>query len=85
MEFDIEYDPCDPDAIHLLQQEEIDFVNNIIEGISSEEFMKLLFSSGLLFNRCNVWVTFHGYYDFGYLIKILTAKESPSDIDYLKE
>jgi len=37
-----------------------------------------LISSGIIMNRRNHWITFHGGLDFGYLLKILSNEELPS-------
>ncbi|KAK7258690.1 hypothetical protein RIF29_24272 [Crotalaria pallida] len=80
-DFDIEKDPHDPEAIRMLQRQGINFSKNRVEGISSKDFRNLFFNSGLIFNRMMVqWITFHGCYDFGYLMKILLARELPQDI-----
>jgi CCR4-NOT transcription complex subunit 7/8 len=75
--FDKETDLHDLESIQLLEQQGIDLNKNREKGIESKEFVRLIVNSGLLWNSNITWVTFHGAYDFGYLIKILTGRELP--------
>ena len=50
------------------------------QGIHVYDFAKVLISSGLLMNPKVTWIVFHGIYDFGYLLKIITAKPLPNEI-----
>ncbi|KAJ7004895.1 CCR4-associated factor 1 [Populus alba x Populus x berolinensis] len=68
-DFNIEHDPC------------IDLKKNREKGIDSSDFAWMVFTSGLVFNNCSItWITFHGAYDVGFLIKILTRRELPCDM-----
>ncbi|XLS85298.1 hypothetical protein HN51_035464 [Arachis hypogaea] len=60
------------DSVALLHSQGIDFAR-AVAGVSSVHFAKLAAASGLLFNKALTWVTFHGAYDIGYLVKILTS------------
>ncbi|XP_021720545.1 probable CCR4-associated factor 1 homolog 11 [Chenopodium quinoa] len=80
-DFDVERDPHAHDSIHLLTQQGIDFERNKKEGIDSINFAQLIMSSGLVCNDSVTWITFHSAYDFGYLIKILTRRHLPSNLD----
>ncbi|QHO00572.1 probable CCR4-associated factor 1 homolog 11 [Arachis ipaensis] len=53
----------------------------ILAGVSSVHFAKLAAASGLLFNKALTWVTFHGAYDIGYLVKILTWGVLPTSLE----
>jgi CCR4-NOT transcription complex subunit 7/8 len=78
--FDKETDLHDLESIQLLEQQGIDLNKNREKGIESKEFVRLIVNSGLLWNSNITWVTFHGAYDFGYLIKILIGRELPYDL-----
>ncbi|XP_059452908.1 probable CCR4-associated factor 1 homolog 9 [Corylus avellana] len=78
--FDKETDLHNSESIQLLEQQGIDLNKNREKGIESKKFVRLIFNSGLLSNSKIVWITFHGAYDFGYLIKILIGRELPSDL-----
>ncbi|GMI88180.1 CCR4- associated factor 1b [Hibiscus trionum] len=83
-DFDVDKDDSDMESIELLKRQGIDFVKNKAEGIDSRDFATLMWSSGLLRNRCCgglTWITFHGAYDLGFLMKILTQAPLPADFD----
>ncbi|KAL7199854.1 hypothetical protein ACSBR2_022042 [Camellia fascicularis] len=82
-DFDIESDdPRNADSIKLLKRQGIDFKRNREEGIDSREFAEMLLWSGLVYKRpLKRWVTFHSGYDFGFLIKMLTHRELPENLE----
>ena len=67
------------DSIDLLGRAGIDFAEHRERGIDVEHFGELLLSSGLVLTDEVKWVSFHSGYDFGYLIKLLTALPLPAD------
>ncbi|KAJ0972980.1 hypothetical protein J5N97_020939 [Dioscorea zingiberensis] len=76
-DFNFNSDLHSQDSINLLQSSGIDFERNRLEGIDSHWFACLLVNYGIVGARYNVnWVTFHGAYDFAYLVKILTGGSS---------
>jgi CCR4-NOT transcription complex subunit 7/8 len=77
--FSLTEDLYAPDAITLLKDAEIDFAKFERDGIDAIDFGCLLLSSGLVMNNDVVWVSFHGGYDFGYLLKILTGAALPKN------
>lgn len=80
-DFNKDADLYNLDSIALLERQGIDFQKNREKGINSADFGRLLIKSGLLGNPNNTWVTFHGAYDFGYLIKILIGgRDLPVDL-----
>ena len=67
------------DSIELLARAGIDFAEHRERGIDVEHFGELLLSSGLVLTDEVKWVSFHSGYDFGYLLKLLTALPLPAD------
>lgn len=78
-EFNINADVYAQDSIELLKQSGIDFEKNEEKGIDSHRFGELLMSSGVVLNENVNWITFHSGYDFGYLLKLLTCQNLPSE------
>ncbi|KAF9617517.1 hypothetical protein IFM89_036721 [Coptis chinensis] len=70
-----------PNSVKLLKEQGIDFNKNAKDGIDSAHFAALLLRTGLLCNFSTmILVGFHAGHDFGYLIKILTGVELPSQL-----
>ncbi|XP_058734183.1 probable CCR4-associated factor 1 homolog 11, partial [Vicia villosa] len=80
-DFDVNHDPCNQDSIDMLRRQGIDFNRNFCYGVNSSRFADLMLSSGLVFNKSLMWVTFSSAYDFGYLVKILTRKNLPNHLE----
>ncbi|OWM82564.1 hypothetical protein CDL15_Pgr002139 [Punica granatum] len=80
-DFDQGRDPYNQDSIEMLQLNGIDLEKNRRFGIDSVRFGELLMSSGLVCNDCVSWITFHCSYDFGYLVKALTQRVLPNDLN----
>ena len=76
-QFNLDIDPNFSRAINLLKDSNIDFEKFKQEGIHPYDFARLVIPSGLVMNHNLTWITFHGSSDFGYLIKVLTAKPLP--------
>ncbi|KAG6787827.1 hypothetical protein POTOM_003872 [Populus tomentosa] len=80
-DFNIKHDHHNEESIGLLERQGIDLKKNREKGIDSSDFGRLILSSGLVSNNSSItWITFHGACDFGFLIKILTKRELPSDM-----
>lgn len=79
------------ESIDMLVKAGIDFNKHEDEGIDPLYFGELLITSGtcdLLFSaQCAglvltddvKWISFHSYYDFGYLLKLLTCRAMPPE------
>lgn len=80
-QFSLEDDMFAQDSIELLQHSGIDFKEHNARGIDVHDFGELLISSGLVLMPGVTWITFHGGYDFGYLLKVLTCKPLPEGED----
>ncbi|XP_045826747.1 probable CCR4-associated factor 1 homolog 9 [Trifolium pratense] len=80
-DFDVNRDPHNKDSIDLLRRQGIDFNCNVIHGVNSLHFSELMARSGLVCNERVTWVTFHGTYDFAYLVKILTRSNLPDSLE----
>ena len=48
-------------------------------GIDLDHFGELLTTSGLILNENVKWITFHGSYDFAYLVRILSNQFLPEE------
>lgn len=67
------------DSIDLLQNSGIQFKKHEEEGIDSLDFAELLMSSGIVLMDNVRWLSFHSGYDFGYLLKLLTDQNLPTE------
>lgn len=67
------------DSIELLANSGINFENHAKFGIDPNVFAEHIISSGLILNDNIRWITFHSGYDFGYLLKILTCQNLPTE------
>ncbi len=76
-EFCLAEDMYAGDSIELLKQSGIDFAQNEARGIDVTRFGEQLTVSGVVLNEDVRWITFHSGYDFGYLLKVLTAAPLP--------
>lgn len=65
------------DSIELLRESGIDFAELERRGCDVERFGEVLMSSGVVLNDDVRWITFHSGYDFGYLLKVVTALPLP--------
>lgn len=72
------YHPYHSDAINLLQNAGIDFNDLQVRGIDHIQFIDAFKNLGLLKNPAFMWISYHGCYDFGYLLKYVTKNYLPS-------
>jgi CCR4-NOT transcription complex subunit 7/8 len=76
--FNIKTDLNARDSINLLKDAGVQFDRLQSEGIDPVDFCELFISSGLVLNPEVVWLTYHGGYDFGYLMRILLGRNLPA-------
>lgn len=67
------------DSIDLLKNSGIQFKKHEEEGIDPMEFAELLMTSGIVLMDNIKWLSFHSGYDFGYLLKLLTDQNLPTE------
>ncbi|KAF2307695.1 hypothetical protein GH714_030885 [Hevea brasiliensis] len=79
-DFDVLRDAHAHDSVEMLRSQGIDFEKNRQCGIELVKFAELMMSSGLVLNDSVSWVSFHGAYDFGYLVKCLTQRVLPVEL-----
>merc|ERR1712215_376562 len=67
------------DSVDLLQNSGIKFEKHEREGIETTHFAEMLLVSGVVLMENERWLSFHSGYDFGYLLKILTNQNLPTE------
>lgn len=77
--FNLTEDMYAQDSIDLLQNSGIQFKKHEEEGIDPYDFAQLLMTSGIVLADDIKWLSFHSGYDFGYLLKLLTDQNLPSE------
>ena len=77
LKFNEEKDKYSEESLYLLKSTGIDFDKLKKNGIEHKKFGKFLQKTGLVLNPNVKWISFHGSYDFAYLLKLLD-KESLS-------
>ena len=79
LEFDLNSDQYAQNSLNLLVNCGIDFNKLKKKGIKHKDFAEYLMISGLVLNPDIHWVSFHGSYDFGYLLHLLTNSPLPEN------
>ncbi|KAH7884919.1 ribonuclease H-like domain-containing protein [Phlebopus sp. FC_14] len=79
--FSVGEDMYAPESIELLQKSGFDFQRHEEMGITPSDFAELVITSGLVLVPEAKWISFHSGYDFGYLVKLLTALSLPTSED----
>ena len=77
--FDLLCDTYLTESINLLEIAGIDFTRFVHEGIEKDYFAEHFISSGIVLNDEIKWITFHGTYDFAYLLKTISNQPLPED------
>ena len=76
-EFDKNTDKISQISLNLLENCGIDFNKLKKKGIKHKTFAEYFMTSGLVLNPDIKWISFHGCYDFGYLLKLLINENLP--------
>jgi len=81
LKFDVDNDLHTESALILLKKAGINFGHHARIGIAASLFGQRLAGSFLVGNHWSapLWVTLSGEYDFGYLMKVVTEQQLPSD------
>ena len=77
--FDINNDKYSEESINLLKISGINFDNLKKDGINYKAFASGLINSGLVLNPKIKWISYHGLYDFAYLLKYLRNERFPEN------
>lgn len=77
--FNLTEDMYAQESIDLLTNSGIQFKKHEEEGINTDDFAELLMTSGVVLTDEVKWLSFHSGYDFGYMLKILTNSNLPSE------
>lgn len=65
----------------MLKDAGINFNSLFDFGIDHLKFAENLISSGMVINDDVKWITFHGAFDFAYLVKALTNEDLPQTLE----
>ena len=84
LKFDLSKEEYMPESIRMLQEAGIDFEALSNYGIDSLYLADLMMSSGLICTEDVHWITFHGAFDFAYLVKLLKNETLPEKKDLFK-
>ena len=79
--FDLEKDTYNEESVKLLKSSGINFEKLKKKGIKHKVFAEYLMTSGLVLNPDIFWISYHGAYDFGYILKLLTNENMPANED----
>eukprot|EP01017_Pseudomicrothorax_dubius_P050185 TRINITY_DN945_c0_g1_i2.p1 TRINITY_DN945_c0_g1~~TRINITY_DN945_c0_g1_i2.p1 ORF type:complete len:347 (-),score=50.56 TRINITY_DN945_c0_g1_i2:196-1236(-) len=77
--FDLSKDVHATDSIELLKRAGINFADHAVRGIDQRIFAEWFTVSNLPFNDDIKWISFHGGFDFAFLLKLLTNERLPDN------
>ena len=78
-EFDYLKDKYSESSLKLLISSGINFNKLKTNGINHKKFFEMIKNSGLVLNPKNFWISFHGSYDFAYMLKNLLGNSLPNN------
>mmetsp|Transcript_22334 Transcript_22334/g.51768 ORF Transcript_22334/g.51768 Transcript_22334/m.51768 type:complete len:507 (+) Transcript_22334:103-1623(+) len=84
LSFDVYTDLYTEASVAFLQAAGLDFPRHASEGIDPAKIGRKLRASPLVGCK-HRWVTFQGWYDFGYMLRLLTNRRLPSDVESFEE
>lgn len=84
LQFDLATDFHAADSISMLKEAGINFQELAEKGIDPFYFADEMLASGLVLNEDIHWITFHGAFDFAYLIKVLSNTKLPPTLEKFK-
>jgi len=67
------------ESIEMLSEAGIKFDKHATKGIDYNLFSEYLIASGLVLNEDIKWISFHGGFDFAYLVRMLCGTDLPED------
>ena len=79
LQFDLDKEVYSSESISLLQKCGINFNKLKEDGIPHKLFAEYLTVSGLVLNENIIWISFNGFSDFAYLLKLLTGELLPNN------
>jgi len=77
--FDLNNDLYLKESIEMLSEAGIKFDQHATKGIDPQLFSEYLIASGLVLNEDIKWISFHGGFDFAYLVRMLCGTDLPED------
>ena len=80
--FDLDNEIHAKDSIDLLKRSGINFKAHAERGIDANKFGALLIASGLVLTEEVCWISFHGSYDYAYLVKVLMGGQHDNSGNY---
>ena len=84
-EFDYLKDTYSQSSLKLLMQSGLNFNKLKTDGINHKKFFQIFKNSGLVLNPRIFWISFHGSYDFAYLLNNLLGNTlPPNENDFTK-
>lgn len=85
LRFDLGEERYSPESIQLLKDSGINFTDFRDRGIEAGLFAEELLSSGLILNEDVHWITFHGAFDFAYMLKVVLNARMPRTLEKFHE
>jgi CCR4-NOT transcription complex subunit 7/8 len=84
LRFDLKSDLYSPDSISMLKEAGINFEQMAERGIDPIMFADGFLCSGLMLTGDIHWITFHGAFDFAYLMRVISNTLLPGTLEKFK-